>query len=373
MSALAQRITSQPAWVTNPSLLARSILAIFGKLGLVEDPAEAQILFGKEAMEKYWMRCFTHKSIDAGYNNDPFEFYGDKCLGYNFSKYLRRRFKDELNQANGTLLQSQYMSKKYQAQMARELGLMELLRFDPESEQSIHVQEDTFEAFAGCLNNVADDLMADGSGALYVYNVIVVLFDPIPIILNEVKKDDKTQLKEIYEKMGWGEPSYVTTYSDNPRLGSHRTEIRSRTGDIIGLGYGSEKDAPFTAAAEALQYLEKQGITWESADQVKTEKNRLRAPEFDRQYRRVEAAIDLLAKQARAAGKAPPVEFKVARIEERKVDKGFRYTYAIRVGYQTTTGISWRDVRQLIGNNSDQTKIDLMRTFADTFHIPTQV
>lgn len=370
MSAPAPKVTSQPAWVTNPRLLAEAIYAIFLKLQLVEDPAVMQILFSPDAMNRYWMKCFKHKSVSAEYNNDAFEFYGDPALGYNFTKYLRRRFKDGLNQANGTLLQTQYMSKKFQAQLARQLGLVELLHFDPESEQSIHIQEDTFEAFAGCIDNIADDLLGDGTGGLFVYNMIGALFNPISIVLEEVKKDDKTLLKEIYEKMGWGEPTYVTKNSDNPKLGPFRVEVRSRAGDVIGFGYGSEKDAPFAAAAEALKYYEKQGITWDSADQLKTEKNRVRAPEFDRQYRRVEAAIAMLANQARAAGKVSPSTFKIHKVEERKVEAGFRYTFAIQVGYQTMTGTQWRDIYQLTGSNSEQTKVDLMKNYADQFAIP---
>lgn len=373
MSVPSRKMTSQPAWVQKPKLLADAIYAIFLKLKLIEDPAVIQVLFSKEAMEKYWMKCFTHKSVSADYNNDAFEFYGDSVLGYNFAKYLRRRFKDGLNQANGTLLQNQYMSKKFQAQLARELGLVELLRFDPESEQSIHIQEDTFEAFAGCIDNIVDDLVGEGAGALYVYNLIIALFDPIPIVLGEVKKDDKTLLKEIYEKMGWGEPNYVTKNSDQPRLGPFRTEIRNLAGTIIGFGYGSEKDAPFIAAAEALKYLEKQGITWESADQQKTERNRQRAPEFDRQYRRVEAAMAILANQARSQGKVPPTEFKIAKVEERKAEGGFRYTFAIQAGYQIGPTTHWRSLLQQTGSNSDQTKINVMKEFADMYQIPAQL
>ena len=374
MSASSQKVLSEPTWVHDPQILQKNLYQIFLRIFKEVEPSHLQHFFDGVALQNYWAKCFTHASVDSTNNYEKLEFYGDKVLNHAFAEYLRLRFKDELNQANGTLLLNQYMSKKFQAQLARELGLSELIRFDPEYPRvSVSVQEDIFEAFAGCIHNIAEDRIGRGLGQVYVFNMIAELFDPIPIVLAEVEKDKKTILKEIYEKMAWGEPNYVYKNTDNPSLGPFRVEVRSRTGDLLGFGYGSEGEAPFEAAANALKTLEAQNITWESADQARTERNRIRNPEFDRQYRRVQNAIERLNEQAKAQRTVPITDFKVAKVEERRTGGGFRYTFAIQIAYQTPTGLTWRAVQQLTGSDSDQTKIDLMRTFADKYGVPSNI
>lgn len=363
-------VREQPAWVTNPNLLSEAILNLFIKYELLDDLDTFREIFSAPAMESYWMKCFTHKSIDSEYNNDAFEFYGDKVLGYSFSKYLRKRFRDRLDQASGTLLQAKYMSKQYQAQMSRELGLVELLRYDPEATVSVHVQEDTFEAFAGCLDIIIDEYVVEGAGASCVFNLILALFEKVEIDLDKLDRDDKTMLKEIYDKLGWGKPIYSVNLSDRPDLGTHRAIVVSQVGDTIGVGYGCEKKASFEAAAQALIYLKEEGFDWESADKMKLESNRRRLPEFNKQYARLEKAFDKLVALAKRYNKPPPTEFKLIKVEERREGRGSRYTFVIRMSFSQRGGTIWRDVKQLTGSDSDQTKIDLMKSFADMHSVP---
>jgi dsRNA-specific ribonuclease len=372
MSTAQQQVTSQSNWTENVSILQRAIYEILvQKLGMELDPSQINILFSQEAMANYWIPAFTHKTVDAANNYETLEFYGDKVLSNAYSQYLRRRFGKDLDQAIGTLLVNKHMSKMFQAQLARELGLPELMRYDPEEPKvTISVQEDAFESFAGALNNLAEDLIKLGLGYVYIFNMITALFNPIEIKLSEVKRDVKTELKEIYEKMGWGEPNYYTEPSDNPSLGPVKSEIRSKTGQTIGVGYGSKDAAQFDAARQALETLASQGITYESATEEKLKRKRIHNPEFEHQYQRMNDAIDKFNKQLSEKGRVQIKDFKLASIDQRRVGGGMRYTYSLKFAYPTPTGLIWKDIIQRTGKDNDQTQIEVMKEFADRLRVP---
>jgi hypothetical protein len=220
----------------------------------------------------------------------------------------------------------------------------------------------------GALCNLAEDKIKPGLGPIYVFNMLVVLFKDVSINLADVSRDPITELKEIYEKMGWGEPYYETTESDSPQLGPKKTEIRSRTGIVLGTGYGNTDTSKAQAAERALETLAKENVTWESADAAKVQRNRERNPEFDQQYQRVEAAIKELNVRAKATGKAQIDSFKLSTIEQRKVGKNMRYTYSLQLAVPTATeGVKWINAGTKTGNDSDQTKITLLKEFADKY------
>lgn len=369
-----QSVKKQPAWFVNNDVrqLTLALFNIFVKNKIIDDVDTLKLILSEDAVKKYWMKCFTHKSINSEYNNDAFEFYGDKVLGYTFSKYLRRRFSDNLDQASGTLLQNQYMSKYYQAQMSRRLGLLDLLVYDPEADPSVHVQEDTFEAFAGCTDIVLDEYLVEGAGSSGVYNLIVSLFQEVEINIEEVNRDDKTMLKEIYDKLNWGTPQYIVAASDRIDVGPYKVTIITSMGQVLGTGYGSEKEASFTAATQALAFLKEQGVDWETADAERIKKLRQRVPEYNYEYTRMEKAFERLKELAKKTRRAPPQEFKIVKVEERKTPQGFRYTYAIRVSFKDGNRVAWRNMKQLTGDDNDGTKIRLMREFADMYKIPKE-
>lgn len=372
---MAARVLSQPAWVNDLELLRQKIYSIVAR---VVDPKHLNALFDETAVLNYWVKCFTHKSVDANNNYESLEFYGDKALNYAFATYIRRRFDDHLDQEKATLVLNKYMSKQNQAKLAVQLGLDQLVRFDPDSGLNINVQEDVFESFFGCLNNLVDDRIGEGLGNIYCRNLITEIFNDIDIALEEVQKDSKTKLKELYEKMGWGEPQYVTVNSEDPRKGEMRVDIRSATGEIIGTGYGSQKSAAFKAAENALNKLAEQNINLEVAEQRKIERSRNRNTEFDKQWRRVEAAINNTNEQARRQGKAQIKEFKIHPLGSHRTQgqggSTMRYTYAIQVAYNEPDGrLTWKNIHQLTGDDSEKTKILLMKGFADAYKIPENI
>jgi dsRNA-specific ribonuclease len=373
---MATQVLSQPEWVSNPQLLQRKIVSIIGR---IMDPSHINALLDETALRQYWAVAFTHKSVDANNNYETFEFYGDKVMNYAFAMHIRKRFEDKLNQAKGTLLMNQYMSETFQAQLAECLGLPEYVRFDPQvPDINTKIKEDITEAFFGCLNNLANDrIEPEGSmGYPYCYNLLNVIMNQIPISLESVQKDPVTQLKELFEKLAWGAPSYVQRNSDDPSRGPVKTEVRAATtGELLGIGYGTQDEARFQASAAALKKLADQGITVEYADREKMERQRIRNPEFDRQYRRVQTAIAKLNETARQYNKVPIVEFKISQIESHKVPGGgTRTTYAIEVAYQGADGkLIWRRINQMTGNDNDQTKIAVMKDFADKYKVPAEL
>jgi dsRNA-specific ribonuclease len=338
-------------------------------LRLELEPAQIGIIFDQDAMINYWIPAFTHKTVDATNNYETLEFYGDKVLNYSFSQYLRRRLGKDLDESKGTLLINMYMSKMYQAELASRMGLPELIRYDPEEPKlSTSIKEDAFEAFSGALNNLAEDKIKPGLGPVYIFNMLVKLFEDVEINLEDVRRDVITELKEIYEKMGWGAPFYDTQESDNPQLGPKKTEIRSRTGIVLGVGYGNTDISKFEAAKQALETLSSEGVTWESADKAKLERTRERNRDFDEQYQRVEAAMKKFNEKARALGKVHANSFKLMNIDNRKVGGRMRYTYSLQLSYPTASGhLKWVDAGSKSGPDSDQVRVELMKEFADKY------
>ena len=362
--------TTQINWTNDIAVLQQKVFSIIGKIVFNQDHISK--LLDQTAMTKYWGKCFTHKSADVSYNNDTLEFYGDKCSNYVFASYLRDRFEDKIDQKECTLAQNRYMTKLFQAGLAEEMGLVQYLRYDPgDPKVSVSAKEDVFEAFFGCLNNLAEDRIQKGIGYIYCYNLMADIFNPIQIIF---EKDDITKLKELYEKLGWGLPSYIPFNSDQPKLGEYRIEIRAKTGEVIGRAYGSARDASFKAALMALEALNKLGYTLEYAEEKKVERSRVRNPRFDLQYKRVELAVKKLNEMAKQQGKAQVTDFKIVQVESKKVEGGFRYTFALQIAYQTgPEKVAWMNAIQETGTDQDESKIKLMERFATTYGIPTNV
>jgi len=362
----------QPEWVNDLSILQNAIYEILiRKLKIELDRNLIDQLFDQESLLKYWVPAFTHKTVDPTDNYEKLEFYGDKVLGYVFTQYLRRRFGKELDEAKATLLLNKYMSTEYLAFLARQLGLPELMRYNPETpEVATSVQEDAFEAFAGALNNLSEDKIKPGLGPILIFNMLTTLFKDVPIKLADVEKDAITMLKEIYEKMGWGRPAYIIEHSDRPELGPTKATIRTQTGDILGVGYGSKSGAQNQASENALETLASQGVTWETADIRKLERKRDRNPEFERQYQRMTTGINRLNEQLQAQGKVPISDFRVVSIEQRKDSRGMSYTYSLKAAYQTRTGLDWKAVETITGRNNDDVQIEVMKSFANKMGVP---
>jgi len=363
-------MTYQPEWVNNLRLLQEAIHRIIAK---VIDPSHIVPLLDDVAMRNYWVPAFTHRNVDATSNYEKLEFYGDKVVNYAFTSYIRKRFNDNIDPKEGTLLLNQYMSKDYQANLSRKLGLVDLVRYNPADPDNpninVSVQEDIFESFLGALSTLVDDRIQPGLGYVYVFNLISDIFNEVEVLRAE--KDPVTQLKELYEKLGWGTLRYDHENSDYPGRGRRKAIIRNIMGEIIGVGYGKTNAAANSdAAANALNLLAQQGFTAEHAEKEKLRRSR-ENPEFNRQYERLEKAIEKLKADAAARGKYKIVQFELKQTEARGTREGVVYTWAIRVAFEVSKDrIEWRTLLSRSGNDPETTKIELMKSFADQYRIP---
>ena len=362
---------TEPIWNRNLSILQNKIKTILVSHKVSTDYSVIDILTDMPVIEEYWVKCFTHSSIDPVNNYEMFEYIGDKSLSYNFVKYAYGRFGSRLNEKNGTLLTITYMSKLYQSGLSAKMGLPELLRYDPEvPDASIHMKEDLFEAFAGCLDIVGDNKLQLGVGSLLVYNLLLSLFKDTRIDIDDIKKDPRTILKEIYDKMGWGELKYRVTESDKPELGPYKVAIVNISGEVYGEAYGSEKHAYNEASIRALEYLESQGITWDSADKYKLRKAGARNEDLKRQMDRADIAFGIMNERMQKEKGYSLTSYSVSQADSAKAaDGSIRYTMAVSVGFKIGDSVSWRTVASAVGVDETDARTKALKSFADKFGV----
>lgn len=353
---------------------------VFQILEPIANTDHYEVLFDSDAVLNYWIKAFTHESVDPVNNYQSLEFFGDVIMNYSFAEYIRKLALQrdyQLSQSKASIVLNYYMSKPQQAKMARDLGLVEYVRFDTEHPDiNISVQEDVLEAFFGALNILCNDKIEDGLGPIYCFNLIANLYNQIDIDFEKIQKDAVSQLKELYEKMGWGnKPNYVISPSDQPQRGRVKVVVTTNQGDALGIGYGSSKKTATPEAAEqALKTLESMGVTAESADREKVERRLKHDPEFELQYRRVEMAIKKINELARKQRKLQGTEFKIRQLESHQSGNVSRTTFAIEVAYPKPDGtIMWRRLDSLTGPDKEQTKINLMKKYADNLGIPARI
>jgi len=302
------------------SYLQNDVLAKF-----IPDAKQRELLTSPAAM-KVWTIVFTHESANPniGFNYEEQELLGDNILAANFVKYLIKRYKAKLNRADLTELKRFYMSKTYQATLSQQLGLSQWVTMG-NIQATTHIAEDIFEAFCGGLDEVGD-LVKTGFGNLRCYNFIVYLFKSVTFDMNVTKGHPKTQVKEIFDKLGWGQIVPEENIQDelgNPgvrlTLPPHAVrDLRAYQFSVATpvlaeeISTISKKVASDNAYYNALLKLRNMGITEEWIEQIRARKlaeNPTLAPLFQRAYakmrndRRGITDIYFKTSQTRAQGK----------------------------------------------------------------------
>lgn len=330
----------EPLWVNNLSLLQDKIASI------LENVVEPDLL--KEILdENDWRLAFTHKSADPKENNSTFAVYGMETIKFVFLQYLREKFGNRLDADKLTLLQNKYINNKSFADLAEDLELIEYVRYDPNRCRS---DEDMIiRAFFGCLYNMFNG----NDGYTYCYDLIEFLFSDITDV---IEKDAKSQLKEIYEKMGWGTPQYIMNKSKNQCI------IKSKIGKVVGIGSGSRKiDAEIAASKNALDRLTKKGITLETVEEYKAKRNQLQNQECQKQYARVEEAIQRHNQQ----GDKKITEFEIINLGNPK--EPARYTFGIKAAYNGEK--SQKIIFKSTSTKPFKAKNQAMKEFADLYNV----
>ncbi len=136
-------------------------------------------LVNKSAM-KVWVKVFTHRSYDPGYNYEILERIGDKILDVVFTDYLRQRYKGDINEGEIAELNRAYMSKDFQSKLSRLYKFNYFVRTNT-SKVDINIEEDLFEAFIGGLFDASNIAFGYGSGLAFSFNFITATFNKVEV------------------------------------------------------------------------------------------------------------------------------------------------------------------------------------------------
>lgn len=364
---MEKQVSTKVDWSKDPALLSGKVQSLLDYIGV--DLSHRAIFLDPDSMNRYWTVVFTDKTVDPVNNNEAFEFYGDANLKYTFPMWLYNTFGSKINQKNGTLLLNYYMSTEKQAEFARRLGLIDYVRYDP-GVPGINdiISENLFEAFVGGLNNISNDKVGPGLGVIYVTSLLMKLFQNEQVDPEKIQKDEVTQLKELFDKMRWGNPVYKRENSNKPYLGEFKVEVRGATGKVLGVGYGSYKKSKLRAAKDARDNLSKEGITVEFADKAKLETAIRTDPEFAKQNQRFEDAIKKINERLVAQGRLSIVKHKFTNVQ---TGTQGRFGVNLDVAYTGPDGkLAWTTMDNMTGTNSQQIRIALMKKIADYYDIP---
>jgi ribonuclease-3 len=212
-----------------------------------------------ELPEDLRQQAVTHSSW-TGHRADSYgrlAFLGDGVLGLAVGEHLFRRFpRSDIGRL--TKVHGQAVSGRACAEVARELGLPEMLREAAPESTDGGIDTDSLLASERAMASVCEAVI----GACYLHNgfratseaTLTAFADQIELAL-ETMLDFKSALQEQLAREGARVTYEVTREAGPPH--DRRFEVAARTeADVIGRGEGrSKKAAEQAAAAEALERL----------------------------------------------------------------------------------------------------------------------
>ena len=263
---------------------------------IIKDRNERAKYLSPEAME-IWADALTHETYSPSKNYEEYEFGGDASLKYLFPRYLRKKFRG-LNKRDYTNLNVAYMSKLFQAELSRKLGLNNYVRIGGLTQpELINIQGDIFESFFGALEEITDELIFDGYGILVCENMLTHIFSTVEIDLEQRWGPPKTQVIQIFTRFGLPKPvgvlekdifnvylpmddvnfltnKYGVRFVEEPVLvkefNKEGNVLKTTKSILIGSGRGATKaEAQPNAYKAALDYLVRKGVTLKWADKAK--------------------------------------------------------------------------------------------------------
>lgn len=311
------------------------------------------IITDEASMKEYWVKAFTHRSIDVTNNYEILEFYGDNTIAYAFSEYIRKRFGNKVTQYTGTLLFSKYASKTFQAELSNDLNLSKYVRYNPEIlPNNENVSEDILEAFFGALTLSCNDRIHLGLGIMYSYNFLVKIYDTKSIDIDKLKQDPKTQLKEIIDALGGNQPVYEKIQERSTSgLTVVRTTIFDKEFECQGRNL---RVAESCAAEKILKYLEDQGINETEARKIRLErKAKSQGKEYDET--RIEEPLKIykeLLMENRSIHPSSDVTYKITFISDKSRGDKSKKSKGIPMLTTASIIVSYTDINKQVVQNS---------------------
>lgn len=288
-----------PLFQTNPSgwLDGLKVFLLNNMLPLATTSEPVKFKMIEAGPMKIWEAAFTHRSWNpnTSENYEVLEHFGDLVQKTAFAWWLKQKYPD-INEGESSKIIDKYLSTDEQARFSTHYGLPEWVRIRVNITPG--VREDLFESFFGALFEIAEKYVKPGLGFPLAYNVILNMYNNIPIEFSV--KDAKTQVKEIFEKLGWNQSKDIrvpTTEEQLPnmewRIVLYLTPIAMEQSAQVGINFASpvlgigtsinKEVADKTAYEVALQTLTNHGVTWAWADQVRTIRNQ-NTPELGPYY-----------------------------------------------------------------------------------------
>lgn len=149
-----------------------------------------------------WIAAFTHESVNVNpaSNYDQFEKLGDSVMKTCFLQFILTKYPNM--DSNGlSELSAYYLSKPKLAEISNSLGLTNYVQISVK--KSISVSEDLFESLIGALFWIGNVAILPGMGFVFAFNFVNNIFSQVEIDLGVVAGHVKSQVKEIFEKLGW--------------------------------------------------------------------------------------------------------------------------------------------------------------------------
>ena len=344
-------MTTGPEYLGN---LQRKIYSVLASNGLVDpqDPTSnehIQLLLSENAMTNYWIRVFTDKSIDPSNNYETYEYLGDKIGNAMFVYYIIKRYAQQgyvFTEAIGTLLTTKYMARGFQSEIVDKWDLMPYVRHDPKLDLSDDKSKSNiFEAFVGCLFDLANSVIGSMVGSVYVYRLMMAIFMDVDLNPDKIQKDAKSRLNELYTMKGWKLPKFEYSQSTDPRQPGFLVRIINQQGIVLGQGFGQKDKAEGEASEQVLDTFAKQGVTIES---TREELQRYRAendPKYNEQMARLQNAIQEYNKRAMIKKQSTIEKYQFTHPQTSKGKSGKTvYSVDIEVGQRPykDAKIQWR-------------------------------
>lgn len=151
-----------------------------------------------------WERAFTHMSSEPTDNYEFYETLGDKILKSTFAVYLTDKL-GELSSQAMTEYENRYMSKLFQRQLAERLHFADFIRIR-DSEITVSIKEDLFEAFVGALYDVTQKVFGRGPGFDFAYRFIFYAMQGVEFNPDYIYGHPKSQVTQIFSRLAWGIP-----------------------------------------------------------------------------------------------------------------------------------------------------------------------
>ena len=154
---------------------------------------------------KIWEVAFTNESFNpnVGENYEELELSGDVNLAAAYVKFMMASY-PEITRSQLSEFRTKYLAKGFQSELSGKLGFGPHIR--SKFRTNTHILEDVLEAFFGALDLIGDKEFKFGAGGGLVYNMVVELYQDVPVDWEVTLGNPKTRVKEVYEGLGFINP-----------------------------------------------------------------------------------------------------------------------------------------------------------------------